>query len=484
MIAVFVLAAVLLVAGSLLLAAALRLRGFASWLMAAALLALAQLVLVAEVLTPFAAVGRAEWLLGEVIVLLAAGVAWLARGRAGPDLPKRPGRGEIVTAVRAHPVVAIAVGVAVPAVLLQLAVGVGTAPDHWDSMTYHLSRAAYWLQHGSLESFSGESVRQLASAPNAEIALAWTMAMRGTDGLATLVQWCALLGSAGAVWMIVRELGLARSAAAFAAAIWVMVPEAIVQATTTQNDLTVCWLVLAAIAFALRGLRRGGVTELALAGLAFGLALGTKGSVVYALPALALVVAGASWRLRPAPRLVGVLLGCAVAGAVAFASFAYIQNTVVTGSPSGGLTGLGQRTEALVPNEVHAAWSFVDAPGVSFDWADRVFAHTLAHVPHWSTPSFAFVVDTSTGEDTMAAGLVGLLVLFPLVLWAGFGRRREPVARALALGSLIYVVFFGATYVADAFAGRVLLVARRSPPRCSPTPRGPGGRRARPSCSR
>ncbi len=218
-------------------------------------------------------------------------------------------------------------------------------------------------------------------------------------------------------------------------------------------------MVLAAIAFALRGLRRGRVTELALAGLAFGLALGTKGSVVYALPALALVVAGASWRLRPAPRLVGVLLGCDVAGAVAFASFAYIQNTVVTGSPSGGLTGLGQRTEALVPNEVHAAWSFVDAPGVSFDWTDRVFAHTLAHVPHWSTPSFAFVVDTSTGEDTMAAGLVGLLVLFPLVLWAGFGRRREPVARALALGSLIYVVFFGATYVADAFAGRVLLVA-------------------------
>ena len=39
--------------------------------------------------------------------------------------------------------------------------------NNWDSMAYHLSRAAYWLQEGSLAHYSGASVRQIANPPNA-----------------------------------------------------------------------------------------------------------------------------------------------------------------------------------------------------------------------------------------------------------------------------------------------------------------------------
>jgi hypothetical protein len=178
----------------------------------------------------------------------------------------------------------VIVGVAVVAALVQLAVALTTAPANWDSMTYHLSRAAYWLQDGVWGPYEGASIRQLASAPNAELALAWTMALGESDAYVGLVQWVALGGAAGAVWMVARELGFQRPAATLAAATFAVLPSLIAQSATTQNDLVVAACLMVGIAFGLAGLRRWHGPMLALAGVAFGLGVGTKGTMLFALP--------------------------------------------------------------------------------------------------------------------------------------------------------------------------------------------------------
>lgn len=448
-------AALLLGAGSFLGAAALRPRGWATLLMGAGLLGLAQVVLLAELLSLIDALGRVGWSVGHALFALATATAWLARGRF---LPARPAVS--VEVIRHHPMVATAVAAATAAALFQLVLGLTTAPSNWDSMTYHLSRAAYWLQEGSIARFDGGSIRQLSSAPNAEIAVAWTMAMRGTDGWVSAVQWLALLGSAGALWIIVRDLGFSAAAAAFAAAVWVLLPGPLVQATTTQNDLITSSLLLATIAFGLRALRHRRGSDVMMAAIAFGLAIGTKGTMLFALPSLALILAAALWQWRPPLRTVAALSGSAAIAAVTLGGFGYINNLYATGSPVGGLPALAEPEFPPLPNGVRVAWSFVDSPGVSMPWADRLFGQTLGRRDDEFTPEwFDFTLDTSTGEDTVAAGLVGLLVLIPLALWATAGRQRTPLLRALGAGGLLYVVLFGVLHTATPYNGRVLMPA-------------------------
>src|SRR5438046_547892 len=109
------------------------------------------------------------------------------RSRAGGVVARRRYRSGAVLPLALGAVLAAA------AAALQLVVGVTTAPSNWDSMTYHLSRAAYWLQQGSIAHYDGASIRQLASPPNAEILFAWTMSLAGDDSFVTVIQWLALL---------------------------------------------------------------------------------------------------------------------------------------------------------------------------------------------------------------------------------------------------------------------------------------------------
>jgi len=421
----------------------------------AGLLGLAQVVLLAELLSLLDALGRVGWLIGHALFAVAAGMIWLVRGR-----PLPAPTAVSMEVIRRHPAVATAVSVATAAALFQLVLGLTTAPDNWDSMTYHLSRAAYWLQEGSIGRFDGGSVRQLSSAPNAEVALAWTMAMRGTDGWVAVVQWLALMGSGGALWLIVRELNFSAPAAAFAAAVWVLLPGPLVQATTTQNDLVTSSLLLATIAFGLRALRERPSTDLVLAAIAFGLAVGTKGTMLFALPSLALVLGAALWQWRPPRRTVAALLGSAALAVVVLGAFGYIENLEATGSPVGGLPALAEREYPPLPNAVRVAWSFVESPGVGVSWADRLFGQTLGRRDDEFTPAwFDFTLGTSTAEDTVAAGLVGLLVLAPLALWTAAAPHRPLVLRALGAGALLYVALFGVLYTATPYNGRVLMPA-------------------------
>lgn len=211
----------------------------------------------------------------------------------------------------------------VPLLLVPAAAGAVTlacallsAPNNWDSMTYHLARVAHWLSAGSLAHYPSSIQRQVYMPPFAELALAHAQALSGGDRFAGLVQWLAFAGALAGVSLIARRLGGDRQAQLLAPAIAATAPMAILQASSTQNDLVeALWLV--AMADALLRLRTSDARRdwLALGG-ALGLALLTKGSgYPYALPFLAWLAvakvrrkAWASWRLAGAAALVTVAL--------------------------------------------------------------------------------------------------------------------------------------------------------------------------------
>ena len=82
----FTLGSVLVAATAVLLAASFRLRALPAFLLAAYLLANAELVAVAEILSPFHAVTRSGYLAAGAIAAAVAIAVWWGRGRPLPPL--------------------------------------------------------------------------------------------------------------------------------------------------------------------------------------------------------------------------------------------------------------------------------------------------------------------------------------------------------------------------------------------------------------
>jgi hypothetical protein len=161
--------------------------------------------------------------------------------------------------------------------VLIMATGLASAPNNYDSMTYHLPRVMQWLQSESVAHYYTPITRQLYQPPFAEYAIAHVISLTRTDRFAFLVQWLALLGGAVGVSVIARQLGCGPLGQALAATIFVTAPMAILQGSSTQNDLVVTFWIVVVVVAALDS-RRDRWFRCLLAGGAVGLALLTKGT--------------------------------------------------------------------------------------------------------------------------------------------------------------------------------------------------------------
>ena len=149
------------------------------------------------------------------------------------------------------------------------------SPSNWDSMTYHLPRAFHWLENGHIGFYPTFTTRQNTMPPLAEYGIAHTMALTGGDHFAQFIQWLAFLVCGVGVASITR---LMRGSMAVALLFMCTLPMALLQASSTQNDLVVSSFLLAFATFLLKAQRRDSLKNSCWAGMALGLALLTKGT--------------------------------------------------------------------------------------------------------------------------------------------------------------------------------------------------------------
>lgn len=157
------------------------------------------------------------------------------------------------------------------------------APNNWDSMTYHLPRVMHWIQNQSVDHYSTHILRQLYQPPGAEFLILHSQILADGDRFVNCIQWFSLLGAAIVLSLIAVELGVGRMGQIMVGLMTVIIPMAILQGSSTQNDLVVgFWLVCFAY-FSVRLLKtfertryRG--TEVLGAALSLAFALLTKGS--------------------------------------------------------------------------------------------------------------------------------------------------------------------------------------------------------------
>lgn len=462
---VFLLAAGALAATAVAAACSLRLQSLPSFVLAAYLLASAELVLLAEALSLVGVVGPAGYAVGQAGLLAAAVGIWLARGSPRPRLPEL----DLRRAVRRHPIPGALAALVGGAVVYQLFVAVATPPNNWDSMSYHLPRAVEWLQRGAVQYVADPPTDRInAYQPGSELEILWTLAVLGRDSVAAVPQLFAELASLVGIYAIARRVGFGRPDSVFASLLAATLTQVALQSVTTQNDLLSASFVVAAAALILGRTR----TEVLLAGLAVALALGTKLTAVYAVP----VLVGVAVATLPRRRVVELGAAATVAFA-AFGSYGYVLNLVETGSPLGDSSA----TKPYRPAEItwdgtastvaRIGYRFFDLSGLHAKTAvaDRIEdggrtvfdALGIEANPPETTVAlpFDFAVGQSANEDVSFFGPLGVLLVFPLSLGfivATLLRRRRWERLALALALPLALIGVALTYRYNLWVGRFM----------------------------
>ena len=129
--------------------------------------------------------------------------------------------------------------------IVVFALALFTTPNNWDSMTYHLSRIAYWTQNRSVEHYATNCLREIASPVLAEfVNLHVYILCRGSDMLFNLLQAASYFTCTVLVGAIARKLGCNKLFQFVAMLLYMSMPIAFAEALTTQVDnFATVWLL-------------------------------------------------------------------------------------------------------------------------------------------------------------------------------------------------------------------------------------------------
>jgi hypothetical protein len=354
-------------------------------------------------------------------------------------------------------------GFSIVSVAIISLIGLISAPTTWDSMTYHLARVAVWLQLGGSSHYATSAEPQLFQPPGSELLIAQLQALTGGDRLAAGVQSVAFALAIVAATSIARSLGGDRRAQLLAAFLTATTPMAIMQGSSTQNDLLVgLWLmIVGALALKLlddipsptRYLRA------AVATIAVALAIVTKGTAWVYLPPLLILLAVAivrsvRWRGFATSAVVGLLALALLAGPSMLANHQTFGKYVFTGSGAfdygadvhtpGSLTSnlvrnaaihLGTPIEEVNDHTTQLIDDALDIVGIDADAAATTF------------PGQTFTVPLAGPEEGHAPDpllfALGLLALAMTFFSPAFRTRRRVSWAVVVLGGIaIFALLF------------------------------------------
>src|SRR5437868_2919426 len=154
-----------------------------------------------------------------------------------------------------------------------LVVAVLAPPNNWDSMTYHMARVAHWLANGSVRHYPTAYPTQLFMPPFAGYAIATIQSLAASDRWANTVQWAAYVEAALAASLVAARIGGDRRVQAAAALVFITIPMAVSEASTTQTDMVATAWILTLLVFAVGA---PSSRHVLWAGATLGLALLTK----------------------------------------------------------------------------------------------------------------------------------------------------------------------------------------------------------------
>ena len=195
--------------------------------------------------------------------------------------------------------------VALVALGVQVVFALLLPPYGYDAYTYHLPMVAVWMQSGNISTRVPYSTFSNVYPADTELIYTWLALFVHNYSLQTLCQVFYSLAGWLAVAGIGRVVGLRRSLALAAGALYFLTPIVLANSLSSYVDMAFAAMCLVLTFFTLRHIYEPRAAHLTLAGLAGGLCIGMKSTgVVYVALALAILAGSYAWRWwRPGAKL-------------------------------------------------------------------------------------------------------------------------------------------------------------------------------------
>lgn len=221
---------------------------------------------------------------------------------------------------------------------------------NWDSLVYHLPRVLFWYQNGSVAHYPTSDGRQLFSSTIVDYFILNHMVLGGgSDRLQNITQWSSYVFAALVISLIAQRLGAGRRGQLISALVCMSIPIAALQASTTQNDLTVALWCATAVYAAMGVFSQEHAEDAhpslplawgAWAGAAAGLAVQSKATAYLVLPAFFVMALIVSVR-RIGARRSGAAVLAAIVCFLVLNGFSYARNASTL---DGDIIGFGAPT--------------------------------------------------------------------------------------------------------------------------------------------
>lgn len=169
-------------------------------------------------------------------------------------------------------------------------------PNNYDSLAYHLPRVMFYLGENSLGHFATGNDRQIYFPFNFNLLQMFPLAYSAPLQTLNFLNLTLWLVAGLAIFRLARQLGFSANAALTAAWFSLTSTQILAQATATTNDLPTGAGLLLVLVYTLRWRVTRLTRDALFAGLAAGLTVGSKLTVIFFGPGAGLVVLWVAWQ--------------------------------------------------------------------------------------------------------------------------------------------------------------------------------------------
>jgi len=262
--------------------------------LAVGVIAWGNIVVTCLLLASLQLLGSSAWFLRTSLSIAAA--TWFLCRRFQPAKQR-----DIITpVVNASPLspklVTLLILTLIPLVYVSIRIAATYVPNNYDSLTYHLPRAMLYMGQGTLGHFDTGNDRQIFFPFNYNLLQLFSLIYSPPLQVLNFLNLATWGVSGVAVFRLARQAGSAVNHALIATWLALTSTQILGQATATTNDLPTAAGLLCCLVFVLRWREGRLERDALLAGLAGGLTLGSKLTVVFFGPVAGLIVLTLAWQ--------------------------------------------------------------------------------------------------------------------------------------------------------------------------------------------
>jgi len=344
--------------------------------------------------------------------------------------------------------------------VITFVIAVIAPPNNSDSLVYHLARVMEWIRWESVEFFPTSITRQNTFPPLSEYALLHLQILSRSDQWANLAQWYSFFVSIVLVSLIAREFSLKPADQVKASFLAATLPMAILQSTSTQNDLVVSMFCLGFVYFLIQLTRENSLEKLLFTSTALGLALLTKGTAYLYCAGIGIMIGGGALHQalkagnkKQAKRLLFSFI-LIVITALLLNSGMYAKNYQLYGNPlsnnndhilNGQFSLLVLGTNIVRNLAVHLGVPFPEINQMITQLLENILGHYINYAPATFEQSL-FQVEFIIHEDVSGNLPQLIFIIFALIifLWLGVRKKTELIGKYLGgiiVSFLLYCFF-------------------------------------------